>query len=113
MSARSRLFGTTLETYPESFADSLSRYRGFGSEFFPQLFLKFPKYEQFFCFFRDNQSDDVWAICETTDLEFGVQLDPDIECICIWDSDWHDEIGAWLPDPVGYAIKTVTARYPL
>ncbi len=97
---------------PESEFLALSRYQGFAENFFVDLYVTFPSLKGKFKFFRDvkNNSDDIWSICEIN-KPFGVQLDPDIECICIWDTDWHDEIGSWIDNPAQFTFEIIKKRY--
>ena len=90
-------------------AETLARYRGFASGFFAELYAAHRVLRGRFRFFREPATEDVWAVC--SDPEFGVQLDPDLEVICIWDAHWHDEIGTWIDQPMGYAVEIIGQRY--
>lgn len=105
------LLNSSLEYVEETEAQMVARYHGFGKALFSRLFSTHHAIRNQFRFFREITTDDVWAVCEIPRQSFGVQLDPDIECICIWDESSHDEIGTWIDDPVGFAIGVVCERY--
>lgn len=96
---------------PESEQQAMARYSGFAATFFTALYLHFPSLAGEVQFFRDDAQPDIWAICGTGPLAFGVQLDPDIEVICLWTKNTHEEIGAWQADPVAHAIERVRTTY--
>lgn len=97
----------------ESEATAISRYLGFAFDFFERLYAAHPRLRDRFRFFRDVHTDDLWSVCDATSRHFGIQLDPDIEVICLWDADYQDEIGSWHEDPVAYAIDEIRERYLL
>jgi len=111
MSALSPLLNSNLMYVPEEECMAISRYVGFAAGFHSQLYSACPSLLGQFRFFRDPDTDDIWSVCQTTLFSFGVQLDPDIQLICIWDAEWHDEIGTWIADPVAFAIEAIRGRY--
>lgn len=111
MSTLSPLLNTELQLIAEDETEALRRYTRFAADFYVRLYSKYPAFRGTFRFFRDQSTDDVWSVCETADCSFGVQLDPDIEVICLWDAGWHDEIGTWASDPVADAIEEISERY--
>lgn len=111
---RSKLLNSSMNLVEESAAEASQRYTGFGQEFFSELFKILPKIRDSFTFYRNTDgTDDVWAIYHKGSVEFGVQLDPDIEVICVWDDSWHEEIGCWISQPVKYTINLITDRFPV
>ena len=96
---------------PESEQQALARYSGFAATFFTSLYLHFPSLAGEVQFFRDDAQPDLWAICGTGPSAFGVQLDPDIEVICLWTKSTHEEVGAWHADPIAHAIEWVRTTY--
>jgi hypothetical protein len=96
---------------PEDELTAGIRYQGFGADFHSRLYDRCPSLRGRFRFFRAPDVEDVWSIYEDERLSFGVQLDPDIEVICIWDTSWFIEVGAWATDPVETAIKSVIKKY--
>jgi len=108
---RSSLLNPSLCLTEESETEVQERYSGFGSEIFRRLFVSIPWLRPHFRFFKAENSDDVWSICKFGDLEFGLQLDPDTCCICIWDHNWHDEVGKWIEDPEKFTIELIKERY--
>lgn len=112
MSTLSPLLNPDIQFVVEEEADALRRYTRFAATFHARLYSEYPALRGRFRFFRDLSTDDVWSVCETEDCSFGVQLDPDIEVICLWDgSGWFDEIGTWKSDPIASAIEKISERY--
>ena len=111
MSALSPLLNQLIQFVPENEAEALLRYKGFAADFYVRLYAEHSTLRGRFRFFRDPSTDDIWSVCETEDYAFGVQLDPDLEVICLWDTGHHEEIGTWISDPVAYAIKKIDERY--
>jgi hypothetical protein len=108
------LLNPTIKFLPEEEVVALARYTGFASDLFPRLYAVLPSLRGRFRFFRDPGTDDLWSVCEVGPHSFGLQLDPDIEVICLWDVGYHEEVGCWppqLPDPVDYAINKIHERY--
>ena len=98
----------------EAETDVSLRYDGFGNAVFTELFNLQPQLRQSFSYYRNTDGTDaVWAIFSNEKFEYGVQLDPDTEVICVWDDSWHEEIGSWIPDPVSYTVKLILERYPV
>jgi hypothetical protein len=112
MSTRSPLLNPNIAFASEEESAAIQRYTGFAADFYARLYSEHPSLRGRFRFFRDPSSDDVWSVCETGDYSFGVQLDPDIEVIFLWDgSGWFDEIGTWKSDPIAYAIEEISKRF--
>ncbi len=110
MTVDSRAIQPTIEFAAESEAAALGRYGGFGRAVFDQLWKLHPQLRSGFQFFRDPRSEDLWSFCTTAKRHFGLQLDPDIEVICLWDGNESTEIGTWAIDPVADAVAWVTER---
>ena len=110
MSVDPRLIQPSLDFDAETEAVALARYTGFGRAVFDSLWHVHPHLRDGFQFFRDssNQSEDIWSFCTTGSREFGLQLDPDIEVICLWDDSGAVEIGTWADDPIADAVAWVT-----
>ena len=112
MNTLSPLLNPSIPFVAEEETEATRRYTRFAANFHARLYSEYPALRGRFRFFRDPSTDDVWSVCEIADCSFGVQLDPDIEVICLWDeSDWFDEIGTWKSDPIAYAIETIRERY--
>jgi len=110
----SALLNDTIAFIAEDEAAALARYTGFASNFFAHLYSALPSLRGSFRFFRDPETNDLWSVCEISPRPFGLQLDPDIEVICLWDASYHEEIGYWPPqlsNPVAYAIDKIRERY--
>ncbi|PQO33437.1 hypothetical protein C5Y96_11375 [Blastopirellula marina] len=111
---RSELLPASLNFVEESHAEATGRYQGFGQDFFSELYNQLPSLARSFTFYRNTDgTDDLWAICQQGPIQFGVQLDPDIEVICVWDKTTHEEIGTWQPQPIPYAIDWIKCRRPI
>lgn len=96
---------------PEPEAEALARYDGFGRELFGLLRHDLPQVVFEFARNPAEQRDDVWAICHCGLQAFGIQLDPLIEVIVLFDEERCEEIGTWQDDPVGYAIARIREQY--
>ena len=91
----------------ESEEDALKRYDGFGADAFPALWRRFPELRTGFEFFRNPETDDLWSLCRNSQMEFGLQLDPDLEVICLWNKQEQIEIGTWYENPIEYVIDWI------
>lgn len=105
------LLNPSIAYEPETETSAITRYTGFGSGLFDAIYTELPSLVGTFTFFRDNKSPDVWAISNTNSATFGVQLDPEIEVICLWNESTFDEIGAWESAPILYAIARIKELY--
>ncbi|PPC76877.1 hypothetical protein WH50_22050 [Pokkaliibacter plantistimulans] len=99
----------------ESYEAMRRRYPGFGVGLFEQLQLRMPGVFAGLRFYYRSNSPfalDAFAICKGLQTEFAIQLDGDIEMICIWDTDSHIEIGDWYDqDPVTVALDYIRQHY--
>ena len=108
------LLNPAIPFIPEEEAVALTRYTGFASDLIPRLYVTLPSLRGCFRFFRDPRSDDLWSVCVVAPHPFGLQLDPDIKVICLWNVAYGEEIGCWppqIPDPVAYAIDKIRECY--
>lgn len=110
MSVDPREIQPSIDFYTETESVALGRYDGFGRKVFEILWAAHPHLRGGFHFLRDPQSDDVWSFCTTSNRDFGLQLDPDIEVICLWDGAESIEIGTWAVDAFADAVAWVTER---
>lgn len=110
MSVAPRIVQPSIDFDTETESVVLGRYDGFGRAVFDALFESPPQLRGGFQFFRDPRSDDIWSFCSASVRKFGLQLDPDIEVICLWDGSESTEIGTWADDPVADAVAWVTKR---
>ncbi|GAB3825780.1 hypothetical protein [Hymenobacter jeollabukensis] len=69
----------------EDYKDLLNRYSGFGIGLFSQIDDQLPSVFNRLRFFRSvtYQTADIYATYETSEKAFAIQLDPDIEVICL------------------------------
>ena len=107
MSISPRSVQPTIQFLDESEEQAFSRYTGFGLAVFDELWRRFPEFRDHFRYFRDPRSNDIWSHCKFAKREFGLQLDPDIEVICLWNESGSVEIGDWGDDPILLAIKWI------
>ena len=96
--------------------DALDRTSPFGRRFFAATFAEFPGLEVAAEFLRwSEQPEDVYAIFEQPGAGFGVQIDPDLEYIIIWDGDGQAEYGDWgadqVPPAVGHIRRLLAAPH--
>ena len=95
----------------ETESEALGRYQGFGAELYPRIWRHYPHLRSHFTFLKDRATDDVWSVCVRGASSFGIQLDPDIEVICLWNSEGGQEIGDWEADPVTAAFDALRTTY--
>jgi hypothetical protein len=105
------LLNPAIDFVAESESQAMQRYHGFCSSFFERLYSDLPALKGGFHFFRDAAANDIWAIFDGHDAGFGVQLDPDIEVICLWNKSQSEEIGSWVDDPIADAIERIRNTY--
>jgi hypothetical protein len=94
----------------ENYKDVLNRYSGFGIGLFLLINDQLPDIFSCLRFFRSvtYQTADVYATYETAEKAFAIQLDPDIEVICLWNNDIsHTEIGTWHKEPDTEAFRFI------
>jgi hypothetical protein len=99
---------------PEDEHSALSRHEAFAHKLFGLLYEALPALRGRFRFYRDPQTSDLWSVFDTPGHSFGLQLDPDIEVICLWNAGAAEEVGHWppsIPDPVAFAIRRVREFY--
>lgn len=111
MSARHPLLGDTIAFVEETEAAARARYVGFAADLHDRLYAARPALRGAFRFFRDPGTRDLWSVCDPGGASFGLQLDPDIEVICLWSHAQAEELGAWWPDPVAKAIERIGETY--
>ena len=88
----------------ESELDALGRIPAFGQRFFAVAFREFPTLAAVTHFIRRaDQPEDVYAILDYPQ-GVGIQIDPDLDLIVIWDRAGQVEFGDWHGDPVPAAL---------
>jgi hypothetical protein len=87
---------------------ALARAPAFGQRFFRELFGRFPTLSMRVTFLQWSvQPDDVYAVFELRETGFGVQVDPSLEYVIIWEPGGQVEYGDWDGDQVSPAIEHV------
>ena len=87
---------------------ALARAPAFGQRFFAKVFEQFPALAVEVVFLRwSEQPDDVYAVFELPEGEFGVQVDPHLEYLIIWGPGGQAEYGDWGGDQVPLAVDHV------
>jgi len=101
------------EYTPETLKEASSRYNGFGCKLFEIMSFELPDHFRHLKFFRaiSPQTDDVFCVCEGIGHDYGIQLDPDCEVICLWDEETHIEIGYWSDDEYKESIEFIKANF--
>lgn len=105
-----------LETWnciPETYNEVSKRYSGFGANLFSTLQHNQPYIFNNLKFFRsiDLSTDDVLAIFESEEYNFGIQLAVVSEVIVLWNENRHIEIGSWSHDQVEEAIRLIKTDF--
>ena len=97
---------------PETLDECARRYSRFGSELYQQMADTLPEcFAALRCFRADDyQTEDSFAVCEMAH-PFAIQLDPDCEVICLWDSQTHVEIGTWSSNPYAEAFDFIRRHF--
>ena len=110
-----KLLSDGWEYTEETIDDVSNRYHGFGSKIFILMEKELPIYYQNLRLYRSisYQVDDVFCICEGLGHDFGIQLDPDCEVICLWDEIIHIEIGNWSNDEYREAIDFIKDKFKI
>ncbi|AUD03536.1 hypothetical protein [Spirosoma pollinicola] len=83
----------------ENYDDFMSRYSGFGEDLYSLLSEQLPEVFRKLTFYKGivYQTEDSYAVF-IGEPAFGIQLDPLIEVVVIWDHSRHAEFSSWLND---------------
>jgi hypothetical protein len=98
----------------ETYAEATTRYSGFGAKLFDMLNERNPDILLCFKFFRSTgyQSDDVFAVYESSTMPFAIQLEPSCQRICIWSNTVETiEIGDWSDNEYEEAIAFIKENF--
>jgi hypothetical protein len=98
----------------ETYSEAMIRYSGFGAKLFDMLDDRVPDILSSFRFFRSTryQSEDIFAVYESIEEPFAIQLDPSCEVICIWSDTVNTiEIGDWSENEYEEAIKFIQEHF--
>ncbi|WP_196161761.1 hypothetical protein [Reinekea sp. G2M2-21] len=108
-----KLLNDGWEYESESLNEVLSRYDGFGCRLFEFMEAELPKHFQSLKFYRAKsyQTEDAFAICSGLGHDYGIQLDPDCEVICLWDGSAHIEIGYWSENEYRESIEFIKTHF--
>lgn len=81
-----------------------------GCAFFTALWNRYPELRGKLDFLRwEGQPEDVYAVYDNTAHGFGVQIDPNLDYIIVWDNHSRGEYAQWNPtdDPVEAALRHI------
>jgi hypothetical protein len=108
-----KLLNDGWEYESESQDEMTARYTGFGCKLFNAISIELPTHYQHLTLYKSkyDQTGDVFAISEGLGHDFGIQLDPDCEVICLWDAKIHVEIGYWSNDEYKEAIEFIKSNF--
>ncbi len=108
-----KLLNDVWEYEPESLEDVTARYCGFGCKLFEIISAELPEHYLKLKFYRSksHQIEDVFCVCEGLGQDYGIQLDPDCEVICLWDEATHIEIGYWSEDEYIESIDFIRSNF--
>jgi hypothetical protein len=97
----------------ESYDDAFGRTPCCGQAFFTRLLSEHPELRDDLHFLRWSvQSEHVYAFVDRVEDGFGVQFDPYLEYIIVFDGDGtNNEIGDWFENQVQEAIDYITLTY--
>lgn len=104
-----------MEYKNETSSHILERYDGLGYGLFEVMKRDLPDYYKNLTFYRATsyQTEDVFAICTGCGHDYGIQLAPDCEVICLWDEVSHVVIGYWSSDEYSKSIKYIRPYFIL
>lgn len=93
-------------------SDGLPADGDFGYDFFTKLLSKHMDLrDDMVCFRYAAQPEDTWVIFDRQQSPFGVQLDPALDYIIIFDSQIHNEVGPWFDDPTQNALDFIQNQF--
>lgn len=97
----------------ENLEEFNERYSGFGREFYktldnspPNALVKIKLYQSL-----EYQTEDSIAIYSDNTTSFGIQLDPFIEVIVLWNKENHIEISSHTVDAYQVAIDQIRTKF--
>ena len=94
----------------EPIESALERSTELSREFFEMLWQHYPKLKADLHFLHwTEQPEDIYAVYDVSQNGFGVQIDPHLDLIIIWDEHYTVEYGRWTlkDDPVGKALAHI------
>lgn len=92
----------------ESRVEAEARAPEFGRRFLKSAGERFPGLQDGMMFLRwSTQPADVYAVYFWRGAGIGVQIDPDLEYLIVWDGHLSAEFGDWDGDPVPQALEFV------
>ena len=119
---QNELLGNCQEYQEESFSEFLQRYKGFGKEIHSEIRKELPNVFNKLKFYRAVKSTgkcvgaypfmkDSYAIYESENLEFEIQLDPESEIIIIYNFEKVFEVGTWSEDIYSESISFIKSNF--
>lgn len=103
------------EWSPEKSEAALERSPEIGRTFFERLGQLYPRVAERLIFLRwREQAGDVYAVYDA-EPGFGVQIDPDMDYIIVWDGVTQGEYAQWRPedDPIAAALAHISGALGL
>jgi hypothetical protein len=101
----------TWECRPESYADFKNRYNSFGKDLFSVLVLHLPDLYSHLTFYQNiNQPEDAVAVYDDSNHSFGIQLDPLIELIILWNEKDSIEVTGYDDQYYDRAIQFIKTK---
>lgn len=116
----SELFHSNGEFVKEKYEDLIMRYSGFGIELLIMLKNNYNDIFSKLDFYKDQKSyhqdlddllPDSFSLYRNGVTEFAIQLDPEIEVICIWNKNKHIEINSYWKNPVQKSMEIILEEF--
>ncbi|MGV3540529.1 MAG: hypothetical protein ACO1OQ_12010 [Rufibacter sp.] len=97
----------------ESLTELQLRYSGFGKDLYKVLEERLPEVFSQLKFYQsvESQTEDSFATFNDGSSSFGIQLDPLIEVIVIWDKEHHFEISSRVENAYETAIDLIRTTF--
>ena len=96
----------------ESHAQLPAHLDALSGRFLGMLFMRFPALLNDAVFMRyTQQPEDVWVLIDREHAGFGIQIDPVLDVIVVWNERGQQEFGSWHTDLVDAAITAIAAQH--
>jgi hypothetical protein len=92
-------------------AKALARASQLSREFYAALRSHYPELadKAVFLWFA-KQPDDTWMVFDLGPNTFGIQVDPELEVIVLFDGESQQEFGGWHNDLIGAVVAAIGGR---
>lgn len=93
-------------------AEALAQASQLGQMFYDTLCSRYPELADKAVFFSfAKQPNDTWMIFDLGTNAFGIQVDPEVGVIVLFDEGLQQEFGDWHNDLIDAVVSTIEGRY--